>query len=129
MILVDTSIWVDHLRTGRPALARLLENELVLCHPWVVGELALGHLFQRHDVISLLGNLPQANVATNAEVMTLINRRQLYGLGIGHVDAQLLAATQLSANAALWSADRLLAAVASRLGCAADPETEAAERP
>ena len=91
-------------------------------HPWVVGELALGHLSQRHEVIRLLGSLPQATVATNDEVMTLIERHRLYGLGIGYVDAQLLAATQLTAEAALWTADRQLAAAAARLNCAIDPE-------
>lgn len=122
MILVDTSIWIDHLRYGQPSLARLLDDGLVLGHPWVVGELSLGRLAQRHEVIGLLDGLPQATVATDEEVMTLINRHQLYGLGIGYVDVQLLAATQLTADAALWTADRRLVAAASRVGCAIDPE-------
>lgn len=117
MILVDTALWVEHLRAGHPALVRLLDDGLVLGHPWVVGELALGHLSQRHEVIRLLGSLPQATVATGAEVMALIDRHQLYGLGIGYVEAQLLAATLLTAGATLWSTDKRLAAVASRLGC------------
>ncbi len=122
MILVDTSIWIDHLRNGQSSLARLLDDGLVLGHPWVVGELSLGCLAQRHEVIGLLGGLPQATVATDEEVMTLINRHQLYGLGIGYVDVQLLAATQLTPDAALWTADRRLVAAASRVGCAIDPE-------
>ncbi|MGH3887169.1 MAG: hypothetical protein ACRDSZ_11500 [Pseudonocardiaceae bacterium] len=106
---------------------QLLDDALVLGHPWVVGELALGRLAQRHEVIGLLDSLPQATVATNDEVMTLINRHQLYGLGIGYVDVQLLAATQLTADAALWTADRRLVAAALRVGCAIDPEIGAAE--
>lgn len=121
MILVDTPIWIDHLRNGQSTLVRLLDDGLVLGHPWVVGELALGCLVQRHEVIGLLEGLPQAAVATDGEVMTMINRHQLYGLGIGYVDAQLLAATQLTADAALWTADRRLAGAASRVGCAIDP--------
>lgn len=128
MILVDTSVWIDHLRTGRSTLARLLEDGFVLGHPWVVGEVALGHLSQRQEVIRLMGSLPQATVATSTEVLTLIDRHRLYGLGIGYVDAQLLAATQLTADAALWTADRHLAAAASRLRCAIDPEVGTADR-
>jgi len=118
VILVDTSVWIDHRRIGQPTLVRLLEDRLVLGHPWVVGELALGRLAQRHEVIGLLEGLPQATVATNEEVMTLINRHELYGAGIGYVDAQLLAATQLTADAALWTADRRLDDAAIRVGCA-----------
>jgi predicted nucleic acid-binding protein len=129
VILVDTSVWVDHLRKGRPALARLLEDGLVLGHPWVIGELALGHVSQRQEVIWLMKRLPQATVATDEEVLMLIDRQPLYGLGIGYVDAQLLAATQLTAGAAVWTADRRLAAAASRLGCAVDPQVGGAELP
>ena len=121
MILVDTSVWVDHLRIGQSALVRLLEDGVVLGHPWVVGELALGHLSKGHEVLRLLRSLPQATVATNEETMTLIERHRLYGFGIGYVDAQLLAATQLTADAALWTGDRRLAVAASRLGCAINP--------
>lgn len=121
MIIVDTSIWVDHLRAGHPTLGTLLERGLVLAHPWVIGEIALGHLARRHEVIGLLEGLPPAAVATTGEVLTLVDRHQLYGLGIGYVDAQLLAATRLTRDAALWTNDKRLAAAASRLGCAADP--------
>ncbi len=120
MILVDTSIWIDHLRAGHSTLVRLLEREIVLTHPWVIGELALGHLSQRREVIGLLTSLPQATVATTDEVLTLVEGHRLYGLGIGYVDAQLLAATQLTPDAELWTSDQRLAAVASRLGCAVD---------
>lgn len=124
MILVDTSVWVDHLRAGEPALVHLLNHGLVLAHPWVTGELALGHLSQRQDILGLLTNLPSAEIATDAEVLGLIEAEQLYGLGIGYVDAQLLAATRLTADARLWTADKRLAVVARRLRLLADLEVE-----
>lgn len=121
MILVDTSVWVDHLRAGYPHLVELLEQSMVLGHPWVTGELALGHLNRRHEVLGLLANLPQATVATPAEVQTLVGRHELHGAGIGYVDAQLLAATLLTEDATLWTTDKRLAAVAARLGRASRP--------
>jgi predicted nucleic acid-binding protein len=122
--LVDTSVWVDHLRTGEPALGRLLDHGLVLAHPWVTGELALGHLSQRQEILGLLTALPSAEVATDAEVLGLIEAEQLYGLGGGYVDAQLLAATRLTADARLWTADKRLAVIARRLRLLADVEVE-----
>lgn len=124
MIVVDTSLWVDHLRTGDPILSQLLDDARVLCHPWVVGELALGHLVRRAEILTLLANLPQAVVATDEEVRTFIDRHELYGLGIGYVDAQLLAATHLTPGARLWTRDQRLAAVATRLGRAVDLEAD-----
>lgn len=121
MILVDTSVWIDHLRVGSAVLARLLERGSVLAHSWVIGELALGHLHRRREVIGLLNRLPQATSATPIEVLTLIEHEELYGLGIGYVDAQLLASTRLTDGAMLWSNDRRLAEVTSRLGCAFEP--------
>jgi len=121
VILVDTSVWIAHLRAGHARLAQLLERGLVLGHSWVIGELALGHLSQRREIIRLLTSLPQATVATTGETLALIERHQLYGLGIGYVDAQLLAATKLTSDAALWTNDKRLLAAAIRLGCAIDP--------
>jgi predicted nucleic acid-binding protein len=129
VILVDTSVWVDFLRTGHATLIRMLEDGVVLGHPWIVGELALGQLSQHHEVIRLLGSLPQATVATEEETMTLIDRHRLYGVGIGYVDAQLLAATQLTADAALWTGDRRLAVAASHLGCAINPDDGSPDLP
>jgi predicted nucleic acid-binding protein len=122
VILVDTSVWVDHLRAGEPALAHLLDHGLVLAHPWVTGELALGNLSQRQDILGLLGGLPSAEIATDAEVLGLIEAEQIYGLGVGYVDAQLLAATRLTTDTRLWTADKRLATVARRLHLLADPE-------
>ena len=121
MILVDTSVWIDHLRAGQPRLVELLEHSMVLGHPWVTGELAMGHLNRRNEVLGLLANLPQANVATRAEVLTLVDRHELHGAGIGYVDAQLLAATLLTEDGTLWTTDKRLAAVATRLKRASQP--------
>lgn len=118
MILVDTSVWITHLRDGVGRLALLLEDGQVLGHPWVAGELALGTLAQRHVVLELLANLPQATTASDPEVMTLIETRQLFGRGIGFVDAHLLAATMLTDGSRLWTADQRLAAAAADLGVA-----------
>lgn len=119
MILVDTSIWVDHLRFGEERLVRLLDQGLVLIHPFVIGEIALGRLRQRAQIMSLLQDLPSAIVATDAEVLGFVDRDGLSGLGIGYVDAHLLAATRLTGGARLWTRDKRLSAVAARLALAA----------
>jgi predicted nucleic acid-binding protein len=116
VILVDTSIWIDHLRKGETKLTKLLQDGDVLAHPWVVGELALGHLIRRSEILMLLHNLPQVAVATDTEVLTLIDNHELSGLGIGYVDAQLVAATMLTPGARLWTRDRRLVTVANRCG-------------
>ncbi len=116
MILVDTSIWIDHLRAGDRELSELLRHGQVLAHPWVTGELALGHLSRRSEILGLLHNLPQATVATDDEVLALIDQRQLFGLGIGFVDSHLLAATALTTAARLWTRDKRLAGVAAQHG-------------
>jgi predicted nucleic acid-binding protein len=121
VILVDTSIWMDHLRAGHPILARLLQQGQVLGHAWVTGEISLGSLSQREHVLRLLSGLPQAEVATAPEVAGFIEQRQLYGLGIGYVDAALLAATALTADARLWTGDRRLATASTRLDLHTDP--------
>lgn len=118
MILVDTSVWIDHLRAGSETLAGLLDTGRVLTHPFVVGELALGNLRQREVVLSALSDLPSANIAADAEVLDFIGRQSLFGLGIGYVDAHLLAAARLTPGAELWTHDRQLRDVATRLGLA-----------
>ena len=120
MILVDTSVWIDHLHSGDPELAALLQDGHVLAHPWVTGELALGHLSRRSEILGLLHNLPQAMAATDVEVLTLIDNHQLFGLGIGYVDAHLLAATMLTTGARLWTRDKRLQAAAAQRGLAGD---------
>ena len=115
MILVDTSVWVEHLRSGLPRLALLLEEGVVAVHPWVIGELACGNLSHRHRVISLLQGLPEVAVASPAEALLLIEQEQLMGRGIGYVDVHLLCSARLSTSR-LWSLDRRLVAVATELG-------------
>jgi len=99
-------------------LARLLDAGLVLGHAWVAGELALGHLVRRSEILGLLGALPQAVVASPEEILVLVEHHQLHGIGIGYVDAQLLASAALTDGAKLWTADRRLDAAAVRVGCA-----------
>lgn len=115
MILVDTSVWIDHLRNNEPLLVNLLTSNSVLCHPFVRGELALGNLSQRQIILSALDNLPQAPVVFADEVNRFIETHSLFGLGIGFIDAYLLASTQLAINAKLWTRDKRLLAVATRL--------------
>ncbi len=122
MILVDTSIWIEHLRKGHASLQHLLMEGAVLGHPWVVGELALGHLSRRREVLGLLSRLPAATVVTPDEVVRFIEHHQLIGLGVGFVDVALLAATQITPDASFWTGDRRLAEAASRLGLAVDAD-------
>lgn len=119
MILIDTSVWVDHLRADDDGLRRLLDRGEVLSHPFVIGELALGNLRQRDLVLDALAALPRAGIATDQEVMFFIGEHRLFGRGIGYVDAHLLAAVRLTAHARLWTRDRRLNAVAEGLGLAA----------
>ena len=119
MILVDTSVWVDHLRAADSALVRLLDTTQVVMHPFVLGELALGNLPQRSLILGTLQLLPQAVVASDEEVLNFIDRHRLVGLGIGYVDVHLLAATRLTAGASLWTRDKSLRQIAKRLALAA----------
>ena len=118
MILADTSIWVDHLRSNNKILASLLEANIVLIHPFVIGELALGNLRQRKAILTALSDLPSINVATEAEVLHFIDRHALSGRGIGYIDAHLLAAAKLTAGIYLWTNDSKLHSVAHQLGLA-----------
>lgn len=118
MILVDTSVWVDHLRNNDPKLADLLNYGLVLTHPFVVGELALGSLKNRNSVLDTLQGLPQASVATDAEVLHLIKQNGLFGIGIGYVDAHLLAAVRLTNGSSLWTRDKRLHTASMQLNLA-----------
>ncbi|MBF5057022.1 PilT protein-like protein [Alcanivorax sp. 521-1] len=121
MVLVDTSVWVDHLRVGDAGLVRLLEDHRVRMHPFVVGELACGNLARRDQVLELLRGLPGVPVADQDEVLFLIERHGLMGRGIGFVDAHLLAATRLSGATTLWTRDRRLAEAARLLGVDGTP--------
>lgn len=118
MILVDTSVWVDHLRNGDVRLADLLERGAVVMHPFVVGEMSCGSLRDRVSILQLLRDLPGAVVAEANEVLGFIERHSLHGKGIGYVDAHLLASTALTAGARLWTHDKRLRVAAEDLDCA-----------
>lgn len=115
MILVDTSVWVDHLRAGDAALGALLNRSQVLMHPFVLGELACGNLRNRDEVLRLLKDLPQAPVASDEEVLFFVERNALMGRGIGYVDAHLLAAVTLGGSMYVWTRDKRLRSVAEAL--------------
>lgn len=117
MILVDTSIWINHLRIADRRLAGLLLDGQVMCHPFVVGELACGSLKRRREILALLGNLPRVPGVDNEEVLQFVEAHALMGSGLGWIDVHLLASTRL-AGARLWTADRRLVLAARRLGIA-----------
>jgi predicted nucleic acid-binding protein len=116
VILVDTSVWIDHLRAGDEVLSSLLQEAQVFGHPWVTGEIALGSLAHRREVLCLLHGLPQAVVASDSEVLALVEGARLFGRGIGWVDAQLLASARLTDRTLLWTRDVRLAGAAAELG-------------
>jgi predicted nucleic acid-binding protein len=116
VILVDTSVWAQHIDRNVDALTAALNAGLVLIHPFVIGELAMGNLRQRGPVLSDLQDLPKAIVASDQETLGLIERSRLFGIGIGYVDAHLLAAALLSAGTSLWTFDKRLDIAAARLG-------------
>jgi len=115
VILVDTSVWIDHFRRGDARLASLLESGQVWCHDFVVGELACGQLKRRTEILSYLNNLPRAATAEHGEVLELVDRRRLSGGGLGWIDVHLLAAALID-RLPLWTRDRALHAAAKRLG-------------
>jgi len=118
VILVDTSVWVDHLRAGDPVLGERLNRSQVQMHPFVLGELACGNLRNRGELLRLLKALPQAIVASDEEVLFFIERNALMGQGIGYVDAHLLAAAALGGSTPLWTRDKRLRSVAAALNLA-----------
>ena len=116
MVLVDTSVWIDHFRHGNRQLSAALENQEVLIHSFVVGELACGHLKQRTLILDLLKKLPAVGLASHEEALHFLEQNELMGRGIGYVDVHLLAASALAVDAPLWSRDRRLNEVARTLG-------------
>ena len=112
MILVDTSVWIDHLRWPDARLGAALENGDVVMHPFVIGELACEHLRKRRELLSLWANLPSTLSATDQEALTFIEHHKLMGVGLGYVDVHLLASAALAGDARLWTKDRQLATVA-----------------
>jgi predicted nucleic acid-binding protein len=120
MILVDTSIWIDHLHRSEAALSALLNASQVCTHSMIIGELALGSLRDRRTVLRLLSDLPSTPSATHAEVLSLVEAHALYGIGLSLVDARLLAALRLSPADQLWTRDNRLRLAADKLGVSAE---------
>lgn len=116
MILADTSIWIDHFRRVDAELRRIIEDDRLLCHPCVIGELALGSLRDRRSVMAFLAAQREAVVATHDEIMTMIDHHGIFSMGIGYTDAQLLASVLLDQRAALWTRDKRLRAAAEKAG-------------
>ena len=114
MVLVDTSVWISHLRDGNKDLESLLNEEKVICHPMIIGELACGNIKNRTEILSLLQTLPPAKEATHEEVLEFIDKTKLYGKGIGYIDLHLLASALIS-DIALWTLDRKLDNEATKL--------------
>ena len=122
LVLVDTSVWIDHLRVSKPALVELLDDDKVFCHPWVRGELALGSLKDGANFLEMLSLLPTLQVIPHDEVMTFVERQALFSRGIGWVDAQLLTACALW-PCRLWTKDARLAQIAQELRVGYDGHT------
>jgi len=120
MVLVDTSIWVEHFAKGNAALSTLLETTEVYCHPFVIGELACGYLQKRNEILQLLQALPKTTVAEEKEIFVFIENHRLYGLGIGLIDVHLLASAALS-KIFIWTFDKKLSNIAGKLNILYQP--------
>ena len=116
MILADTSIWIDHFRGGDNELIKIIGDDLLLCHPAIIGELALGSLRDRTSVLAFLNAQREAQVATHDEVMTMIEKHCIFSMGIGYTDAQLLASVLLDRRTSLWTRDKRLQVAAEKSG-------------
>lgn len=116
MILADTSVWIDHLRSGNRELRQHLNQGQVVIHPFIIAELALGSLLERTKTLALLDLLPQLRMAQLSEVRLMIEARRLYSLGIGLTDAHLIASVFINSSTLLWTRDTRLRTVAEGLG-------------
>jgi len=116
LILADTSIWIDHLRSGNKELRKHLNQGHIVIHPFIIAELALGSLQQRTKTLALLDFLPQVRVAQLSEVRLMIEARRLYSLGIGLTDAHLIASVFINSSTLLWTRDKRLRKAAEALG-------------
>jgi len=116
MILADTSVWIDHFRSGNRELQKALNQGQIVIHPWIVAELALGSLRDRAKTLAILDLLPHVNVAQTSELRLVIEARHLYNLGIGLTDAHLIASVFLNAPTQLWTQDKRLRKVADGFG-------------
>jgi predicted nucleic acid-binding protein len=116
LILADTSVWIDHLRSGNKELRKHLDQGQIVIHPFIVAELALGSFQERAKTLALLDHLPQVRVAQMREVRLMIEARRLYSLGIGLTDAHLIASVFINASTLLWTKDKPLRKAAEALG-------------
>ena len=121
-VLVDSSVWVSHFKRRNDHLVELLEEGAVICHPYIVGEVACGTPPARKDIIGMLAELESAPVATREELLALMDKRQLYGRGCGFVDMSLVAASLLSETARIWTLDKRLELLAAELNLAYRPK-------
>ena len=121
-IIVDTAVWIDHIRMPDAALTELLESEVVLMHPLILGEIAMGRFKNRSAFLHELAKLNEPAVATDAEVLTFIERHRLYGLGLGYIDAHILLSARLTGDSMLWTRDKRLKAEAQAMNVAFDDE-------
>ena len=115
MVLVDTAVWVDHLHTNDEHLSMLLENEQIVIHPMIIGELAMGNLANRQQTLEDFAKLPEISVATHQEVLFFVEHHRLMGTGISYIDAHLLTASVLHGETQLWTRDRRMMTVADQL--------------
>jgi len=115
LILVDTSVWIDHLNKEVAPLVEALETEDVLIHPFIIGELACGEIRKRHEFLDLLSTLPSSAIATDDDVLLFIENHRLMGKGIGYIDAHLLASVTLTDATRLWTRDKRLVTIAEQL--------------
>ncbi len=115
MVLVDTSVWVSHLRGGDVGLEKLLNDGEVACHPFVLGELACGKLKNRHEILTYLQSLPIAILAEDEEVLKFVENNQLVGKGLGYIDVHLIASAVLT-DVPLWTLDKTLGKVTKKIG-------------
>ncbi len=115
MVIVDTSVWITHLRSGDVGLETLLNESYVACHPFIVGELACGNLTNRAEILSLLQALPMATSVEHEELMRFIENHRLMAKGLGYVDMHLLASAKLT-DIPLWTLDKRLAEASAALG-------------
>jgi predicted nucleic acid-binding protein len=114
--LVDTSVWIDHFRTNRPALRRLLDEDLVMCHPLVIGELACGNMKHRSVILDSMAVLPATPTIDYQELLTFIETHKLFGQGLSWIDVHLLASTLLQ-QVTIWTLDHPLRHAARKLRC------------
>jgi hypothetical protein len=122
VILADTSIWIDRLARGNALMESLLDANAIVMHPFVIGEIALGHLPLRAETLSALARMQMSIVADPAKVVFFIQRQRIFGTGVGYVDAHLLVAATLTSETRLWGRDKKLRAVAERRSIAAEVE-------